>query len=128
MDWFSESLWHGPPILGERELKQDEHSKQCGNLFGKNNEVLEGGANLQFWNTWGNIYQDRNFSRGCAITIVVCNCPHTFDTANSGYEFRTKETVNHLLFMDDLKLHSKKEKTLDSPIQTVRIFRKDIGM
>ena len=30
--------------------------------------------------------------------------------------------------MDDLKLHSKSEKALDSLIQTVRIFSEDIGM
>ena len=30
--------------------------------------------------------------------------------------------------MDDLKLYSKSEKTLDSFIQTVRIFSEDIGM
>ena len=30
--------------------------------------------------------------------------------------------------MDDLKLYSKSERTLDSLIQTVRIFNKDIGM
>ena len=31
-------------------------------------------------------------------------------TANSGYEFRVGETINHLLFMDDLKLYSKSER------------------
>ena len=30
--------------------------------------------------------------------------------------------------MDDLKLYSKSERALDSLIQTVRIFSKDIGM
>ena len=30
--------------------------------------------------------------------------------------------------MDDLKLYAKNEKSLDSSIQTVRIFSKDIGM
>ena len=38
------------------------------------------------------------------------------------------ETINHLLFMDDLKLFSKNERALDSLIQTVRIFSEDIGM
>ena len=30
--------------------------------------------------------------------------------------------------MDDLKLHSRSEKGLDSLLQTVRVFSKDIGM
>ena len=49
-------------------------------------------------------------------------------TANPGYEFRTGETINYLLFMDDLKLYSKSEKALDSLIQAVRMFREDTGM
>ena len=40
----------------------------------------------------------------------------------------SKEKINHLLFMDDLKLHSQSEKGLDSLEQTVRVFSGDIGM
>ena len=36
--------------------------------------------------------------------------------------------INHLLFMDDLKLYAKTPNQLDSLIQTVRIFSNDIGM
>ena len=36
--------------------------------------------------------------------------------------------INHLLFMDDLKLYSRNEKELDSLVQTIRIFSKDVGM
>ena len=36
--------------------------------------------------------------------------------------------INHLLFMDDLKLNSRNEKELDSLFQTIHIFSKDIGM
>ena len=49
--------------------------------------------------------------------------------AKTAYEFsESKEKINHLLFMDDLKLHSRSEKGLDSSLQTVRVFSKDIGM
>ena len=45
------------------------------------------------------------------------------------YEFsKSKEKVNHLLFMDDLKLYSRSEKGLDSLVQTVRVFSEDVGM
>ena len=40
----------------------------------------------------------------------------------------SKEKINHLLFMDDLKLYSGSEKGLDSLIQTIRVFSEDIGM
>ena len=36
--------------------------------------------------------------------------------------------INHLLFMHDLKLYSRNEKELDSLVQTICIFSKDIGM
>ena len=36
--------------------------------------------------------------------------------------------INHLLFMDDLKLYSRNEKELDSLVQTIHIFSKDIAM
>ena len=38
------------------------------------------------------------------------------------------EKINHVLFMDDLKLHSENKKDLESLVQTVRIFSDDIGM
>ena len=47
----------------------------------------------------------------------------------AAYEFsENKEKINHLLFMDDLKLYSRSEKGLDSLVQTVRIFSEDIEM
>jgi len=49
--------------------------------------------------------------------------------AKAAYEFSgSKEKINHLLFMDDLKLYSRHEKGLDSLVQTVRVFSEDIGM
>ena len=49
--------------------------------------------------------------------------------AKAAYELsESKEKINHLLFMDDLKLYSRSEKGLDSLIQAVRVFSEDIGM
>ena len=49
--------------------------------------------------------------------------------AKAAYEFsKSKEKINHLLFKDDLKLYSRSEKDLDSLVQTVRVFSKDIVM
>ena len=53
----------------------------------------------------------------------------TLRKAKAAYEFsENKEKINHLLFMDDLKLHSQSEKGLDSLVQTVCVFSEDIGM
>ena len=36
--------------------------------------------------------------------------------------------MNHLLFMEELKLFAKSKNQIDSLVQTVRIFSEDIGM
>ena len=47
----------------------------------------------------------------------------------AAYEFsESKEKINHLLFMDDLKVYSQSDKRLDSLVQTVCAFNEDIGM
>ena len=49
--------------------------------------------------------------------------------AKAAYEFsESKEKINHLLLMNDLKLYNRSEKGLDSLVQRVRVFREDIGM
>ena len=46
MDRLSESVCHGSPFIGNKELKYDQHSKKCGGFFGKNDEVLQCGSNM----------------------------------------------------------------------------------
>ena len=49
--------------------------------------------------------------------------------AKEGYSLgKDRAKLNHLLFMDDLKLYGKDKNQLDSLVQTVRIFSSDIGM
>ena len=49
--------------------------------------------------------------------------------AKAACEFsESKEKINHLLFMDDLKLYRRSEKGLDSLVQTLRVFSEDRGM
>ena len=49
--------------------------------------------------------------------------------AKEAYEFSgSKEKINHLLFMGDLKLYSRNEKELDSLVQTIHVFGVDIRM
>ena len=62
------------------------------------------------------------------LVIVLIPLTHILRTANHGYKFEAGETINYLLFMDDLKLYSKSERALDSLIQTIRIFSEDIGI
>ncbi len=48
---------------------------------------------------------------------------------NACYEWGKREyKLNHLLFMDDLKLFGKNEEQIDSLVNTVHVFSTDIGM
>ena len=48
---------------------------------------------------------------------------------NVSYEWVKKEyKLNHLLFMDDLKLFSKSEEQMDTLVKTVHAFSTNIGM
>jgi hypothetical protein len=41
---------------------------------------------------------------------------------------KNKSKINHLLYMDDLKIYAKSRMELESLMNTVRIFSEDIGM
>ena len=46
----------------------------------------------------------------------------------SGCIFKNREKLNHLLFMDDLKIFAKSEREINGLISTVQILSNDIGM
>ena len=48
---------------------------------------------------------------------------------NIAYKFgKEQKMMNHLLYMDDLKLYGRSEQELESLIDFVRVFSRDIGM
>lgn len=47
--------------------------------------------------------------------------------SKAGYEYTNKTKINHVLFMDDLKLYAKEIKQVDSLARTGRIFSEDVG-
>ena len=50
-------------------------------------------------------------------------------TLKQGYSFgKGKERLNHLLFMDDLKLYGSNDKEIDSLVKVVKIVSGGIGM
>ena len=60
--------------------------------------------------------------------IALIPLINVLQNVKAGYSFvSSKERINHLLFMDDLKFYAKSKKDLESLIQTVRIFSDDIG-
>ena len=53
---------------------------------------------------------------------------HVLRKAKARYSFGEGEKINHLLFMDDLKLYGKNENEIKGLVSTVEVFRQDIGM
>ena len=91
-------------------------------------ELTCGNENLGEVSIKRGIFQGDSLS---PLLFVACLIPMTYvlRKCGAGYDFSSNgQKINHLLFMDDLKLYAKSEKALDSLVQTVRLFSSDIGM
>ena len=56
------------------------------------------------------------------LTLILCK-------RSAGYKiYKEMKVINHLLFMDDLKIYAASKDELDSLTQSVRIFSKNIRM
>ena len=74
-------------------------------------------------------YFSRRFFSPLVFVLALIPLSLILRKVKAAYEFSgSKQEINHLLFIDDLKLYSRSEKGLDSLIQTVRVFSEDIGM
>ena len=71
-----------------------------------------------------------NLSRRFFIPFSICFSIDSikFDLKKGECNIYEFSESREILFMDDLKLYSRSEKELDSLIQTVCVFSKDIGM
>ena len=76
----------------------------------------------------------RGISQGDALSsilFIIAKLPltHILRKCTVWYKLSTsQETVNHLMYMDDIKLFAENEKELETLIHTVRIYSQDIGM
>ena len=85
-------------------------------------------------NELGDVKVNRGIFQGDSLSpllFVLCMIPISLvlRKVKAGYEWGKKEfSLNHLLFMDDLKLYGKSEKQIDSLVRTVHILSTDMGM
>ena len=117
--------------------------KECMELMGiaeNVREILE--KSMKQWklsltsngNEIGDVKVNRGIFQGDSLSpllFVLCMIPMSLvlRTVKTGYEWGKKEfSLNHLLFMDDLKLYGKSEEQIDSLVRTVHILSTDIGM
>ena len=74
------------------------------------------------------IFQGDSLSQ---LLFVLCMIPMSLvlRKVKAGYEWGKREfSLNHLVFMDDLKLYRMREKQIDSLVRTVHILSTDMGM
>ena len=65
------------------------------------------------------------------LLFIIAMMPlnHILRKCTAGYKLsRSQEKVNHLMYIDDIKLFAKNEKELETLTHTVRIYSRDIGM
>ena len=91
-------------------------------ILTSNNEVL-GEVNIR-----RGIFQGDTLSP-LLFVIVLIPLSMIIREMDCGYQLgKGRVKINHLLFMDDLKLYGRTERELNSLVNTVHIFSEDIGM
>ena len=90
-------------------------------------ELTSCGESLAKVNIRRGIFQGDSLS---PLLFVICLIPltHVLHKANERYTLGGGEKINHLLFMDDLKLYGKSENEIKGLVSTVETFSQDIGM
>ena len=117
--------------------------KKCMDMFGVADNIQKViGKSMETWRTnltangedLGEVKIRRGIFQGDSLSpllFVLALVPLSLvlRKVKDGYDLGgNKGKVNHLLFMDDLKVYGKNENQVDNLVNTVRIFSKDIGM
>ena len=115
---------------------------ECLNMFGvAKNAVKFLQATMVNWRTQlvsgssvlGQVRIKRGIFQGDSLSpllFVISLIPMTLvlRKAKAGYVTRQGIKINHLMYMDDIKLFAKTETSLNSLVHTVRVVSEDIGM
>ena len=91
-------------------------------------ELTAGGGSLAETKIQRGIFQGDALS---PLLFIIAMIPlnHILRKCTAGYKLsRSQEKINHLMYMDYIKLFAKNETELEPLIQAVRIYNQDIGM
>ena len=91
-------------------------------------ELTAGGKSLAETKIQRGIFQGDALS---PLLFIIAMMPlnHILRRCTAGYKLsRSQEKVNHLMYMDDIKVFAKNEKELETLIHTIRIYTQHIGM
>ena len=91
-------------------------------------ELTEGERSLAETKIQRGIFQGDALSPLLFI-IAMMSLNHILRKCTAGYKLsRLQEKINHLMYMDGIKLFAKNEKELEALTHVVRIYSQDIGM
>ena len=91
-------------------------------------ELTAGGISLAETKIQRGIFQEDALSPQLFI-IAMMPLNHKHRKSTAGYKLSiSQEKINHLMYMDDIKLFAKTKKELETLIHAVRIYIQDIGM
>ena len=93
-----------------------------------NTELMVNGEKLGSVKIRRGIFQGDSLS---PLLFVLALIPLTFvlRRVKAGYSLgKGRMSINHLLFMDDLKVYGKNANQVDTLVNTIRVFSEDIGM
>ena len=125
--------YDGPAKLNYRLSQNEQDIQRSHKVYRKYHGKQDSGTDSRKKKLgWGE-NPERNFPERCAITITICNSNDVTESrtgkCTGGCKlYKSQEKINHLMYMDDIKLFAKKEKQLETLIQAVRIHNDDIGM
>ena len=85
------------------------------------------------WSKSGNVNIRRGIFQGDSLSqllFVICMIPlsQILRKLKLGYTLKNGKKLNHLLFMDDLKIFAKSNREINGLVSTVQILTNDIGM
>ena len=98
----------------------------------KINEKLEHKFDMM-WSKSDNVNIRRGIFQGDSLSqllFVICMIPlsQILRKLKLGYTLKNGKKLNHLLFMDDLKIFAKSNREINGLVSTVQILTNDIGM
>ena len=91
-------------------------------------ELTAGGRSIAETKIQRGIFQGDALS---PLLFIIARIPlnHILRKCTAGFKLsRSQEKINHLMYMDDIKLCAKNERELETLIHEVRLYSQDIGM
>ena len=133
LDWLQKGIWYGPNKLDTTLSQNVQNITWSHKLHRTDHEIWRveltvGGRSIAETKIQRGIFQGDALS---PLLFIIAMMPlnHILRKCAAGYKIsRSQEKINHLMYMDDIKLFSKNEKELETLIHAVRIYSQDIRM